>query len=86
MFEHILPIEHCKYQFLSVSKQFSITISIVSLQYFLVVLILLIAEFGICLTITMWPQCLGLNLDETVMVKALQGTYGVPGKEQVRIK
>ncbi|KAG4066566.1 hypothetical protein HA402_007202 [Bradysia odoriphaga] len=51
--------------------------------YFLIVLILLIAEFGICLTITMWPQCLGLNLDETVMVKALQGTYGVPGKEQL---
>lgn len=53
--------------------------------YFLIVLILLIVEFGICLIITMWPQCLGLNLDETTMVKALQGSYGVPGKEQVRI-
>lgn len=31
----------------------------------------------------MWPQCLGLNLDETLMVKALQGSYGVPGKEQL---
>lgn len=33
----------------------------------------------------MWPQCLGLNLDETIMVKALQGSYGIPGKEQVSI-
>lgn len=55
------------------------------LQYFLIVLILLVVEFGMCLIITMWPQCLGLNLDETIMVKALQGSYGVPGKEQVSI-
>ena len=32
--------------------------------------------------ITAWPQCLGLNLNETAMVKALQGKYGVPGEEQ----
>lgn len=32
--------------------------------------------------ITAWPQCLGLNLDETAMVKALQGSYGVPDHEQ----
>lgn len=31
----------------------------------------------------MWPQCLGLTLDETLMVKVLQGSYGVPGKEQL---
>ena len=39
-------------------------------------------EFAICLTITLWPQCLGLNLDQTVMVKTLQSSYGVPGREQ----
>ncbi|XP_059622300.1 tetraspanin-11 [Phlebotomus argentipes] len=50
--------------------------------YFLVVLILLLLEFGMCLLITLWPQCMGLDLDETVMVRALQGSYGVPGKEQ----
>ncbi|XP_053687450.1 CD151 antigen [Sabethes cyaneus] len=50
--------------------------------YFLIILCLLIAEFGVCLMITAWPQCLGLNLDETAMVKALQGSYGVPGYEQ----
>lgn len=31
----------------------------------------------------MWPQCLGLTLEETIMVKVLQGSYGVPGKEQL---
>ncbi|XP_035789020.1 CD151 antigen-like [Anopheles albimanus] len=51
-------------------------------MYFLIILSLLIAEFGVCLMITAWPQCLGLNLNETAMVKALQGSYGVPGHEQ----
>ncbi|KAL9703454.1 hypothetical protein quinque_006972 [Culex quinquefasciatus] len=50
--------------------------------YFLIILSLLIGEFGVCLMITAWPQCLGLNLDETAMVKVLQGSYGVPGHEQ----
>lgn len=47
-------------------------------------LFLLLIEFSICLMITIWPQCLGLNLDETLMVKVLQANYGVPGKEQVK--
>lgn len=33
--------------------------------------------------ITIYPQCLGLSLDESLMVKVLQASYGVPGKEQV---
>lgn len=44
---------------------------------------LLLIEFSVCLMITLWPQCLGLNLDASVMVKVLQAGYGVPGKEQV---
>lgn len=35
--------------------------------------------------VTVWPQCVGLNLDESLMVKVLQSSYGVPGKEQVFI-
>lgn len=52
-------------------------------QYFLVVLSLLLVEFTFCSMATVWPQCIGLNLDESVMVKVLQSSYGVPGKEQV---
>lgn len=52
-------------------------------QYFLIVILLLLIEFSICLLITMWPQCLGIMLDESLLVKALQGSYGVPGKEQL---
>ncbi|XP_053670444.1 CD151 antigen [Anopheles nili] len=51
-------------------------------MYFLIILSLLVVEFGVCLMITAWPQCLGLNLNETAMVKALQASYGVPGHEQ----
>ncbi|XP_041781616.1 CD151 antigen-like isoform X1 [Anopheles merus] len=51
-------------------------------MYFLIILSLLVAEFGVCLMITAWPQCLGLNLNETAMVKTLQANYGVPGNEQ----
>ncbi|XP_063695594.1 tetraspanin-11 [Culicoides brevitarsis] len=50
--------------------------------YFLIVIILLFFEFAICLIITMWPQCLGLTLNTTAMVKTLQGYYGIPGEEQ----
>lgn len=58
-------------------------ISLCSPQYFVVVLLLLLIEFSVCVIITFWPQCLGLNLDEPLLVKALQANYGVPGKEQV---
>ncbi|XP_075168673.1 tetraspanin 68C [Haematobia irritans] len=53
--------------------------------YFLTVVILLLAESVVCLAITLWPHCLGISLDETKMVKALQGNYGVPGREQFTI-
>ncbi|XP_011184645.1 tetraspanin-11 isoform X1 [Zeugodacus cucurbitae] len=50
--------------------------------YFSSVIVLLLAESLVCLAITLWPHCLGISLDESKMVKALQGNYGVPGKEQ----
>ncbi|XP_065367530.1 uncharacterized protein Tsp68C [Calliphora vicina] len=53
--------------------------------YFLTVVVLLLAESVVCLAITLWPHCLGISLDETKMVKALQGNYGVPGREQFTI-
>lgn len=54
-----------------------------SMQYFLVVLSLLLIEFTFCSMVTIWPQCVGLHMDESLMVKVLQSSYGVPGKEQV---
>lgn len=51
-------------------------------QYFLVVFTLLIAEFVLIISITVWPNCLGLNLEEDAMVRALTGQYGIPGHEQ----
>ena len=53
--------------------------------YFLLVLGLLLIEFAICLVIILWPQCLGLNLDTTEMVRRLQGYYGVPGTDYIII-
>lgn len=50
--------------------------------YFSSVVVLLLAELLACLAITLWPDCLGISLDESKMVKILQGNYGVPGKEQ----
>lgn len=51
-------------------------------QYFLVVLLLLLLESSFGAIVAVWPQCLGLNLDES-LVKVLQSNYGMPGKEQV---
>ncbi|XP_005182161.1 tetraspanin-11 [Musca domestica] len=53
--------------------------------YFLTVVVLLLAESVVCLAITLWPHCLGINLDETKMTKALQANYGVPGREQFTV-
>ncbi|XP_039957207.1 uncharacterized protein LOC120772576 isoform X2 [Bactrocera tryoni] len=50
--------------------------------YFLSVVVLLLAQLLVCLAITLWPHCLGISLDESKMVKVLQGNYGMPGKEQ----
>lgn len=54
-------------------------------SYFIMVLFLLMIKFGLCIVITLWPQCLGLNLNATEMVKILQGSYGVPGFEQYTV-
>lgn len=53
--------------------------------YFIMVLLLLMIKFALCVVITIWPQCLGLNLNATEMVKILQGSYGVPGFEQYTV-
>lgn len=33
----------------------------------------------------MWPHCLGPNLNSTSLIKALQGNYGIAGKEQFTV-
>lgn len=53
--------------------------------YFVLVLMLLLFKFAVCIIITILPQCLGLNMNATEMVKVLQGSYGVPGMEQYTI-
>lgn len=53
--------------------------------YFIMVLVLLMIKFSLCFAIILYPQCLGLNLNVTEMVKALQGSYGVPGLEQYTV-
>ncbi|XP_055838953.1 uncharacterized protein LOC129906975 isoform X2 [Episyrphus balteatus] len=53
--------------------------------YFSAVALLLLAESVVCLALTLWPHCLGISLDAIEMVKALQGNYGIPGKEQFTI-
>lgn len=47
--------------------------------YFVLILLLLLVELGICLVVVIWPQCLGFHLNVGLMVRALQGRYGVPG-------
>lgn len=54
-------------------------------SYFIMVLLLLVLKFSVCIIITIWPQSLGLNFNGTEMVRALQGSYGVPGFEQYSI-
>ncbi|XP_031621006.1 uncharacterized protein LOC116339326, partial [Contarinia nasturtii] len=43
--------------------------------YFLVVLLLFESTF--CSMVTVWPKCVGLQLNESLMVKILQNSYGV---------
>lgn len=53
--------------------------------YFIMILSLLLTKFAICVIIAMWPQCLGLNVSVTEMVRVMQGSYGVPGFEQYTV-
>lgn len=84
VFEQLLYSKYCTKLFICwIFPLDSDTHLFLEFQYFLVVLLLLLIEFSACLMIAVWPQCLGLNLDASIMVKVLQGGYGVPGKEQV---
>lgn len=44
---------------------------------------LLLMETTLCSMVTVWSKCVGVNFDEHLMVKVLQSSYGVPGREQV---
>lgn len=41
---------------------------------------ILLGQGLICLVLSLWPSCLGLELDATLMVRALQRNYGMPGQ------
>lgn len=51
-------------------------------QYFLAVMLVLIAECAVYVIASAWPHCLGLGLDPEDLVKELQRNYGAAGQEQ----
>lgn len=52
------------------------------LQYFLIIMVILVGECAMYAISWAWPHCLGLDLDVDELTKTLQRSYGVPGQEQ----
>ncbi|XP_017777431.1 PREDICTED: tetraspanin-11 [Nicrophorus vespilloides] len=50
--------------------------------YFLLVLLVLVAESALYGIAWIWPQCLGLGIVPEELVRVLQANYGVAGQEQ----
>lgn len=52
------------------------------MQYFIIVLAVLIGESAIYTIAWAWPSCMGIGLETEELVRALQSRYGSAGQEQ----
>lgn len=46
------------------------------------IVLLLIGETTVCVLAVFWPNLLGIDVQQTRLVRALQRSYAVPGREQ----
>lgn len=53
-----------------------------SFQYFIIIMVLLIAECVVFAIGWGWPQCIGLTMNTDLLTKTLQKDYGTTGHEQ----
>ena len=53
-----------------------------SFQYVIALVLLLIGKCSLCLIVVFWPQVLGIDVRAPRLLRALQRSYALPGREQ----
>lgn len=51
-------------------------------QYLLTIILLLFGECTVCIIAVFWPHILGIDVRPARLIRALQRSYAVPGREQ----
>lgn len=51
-------------------------------QYLLTIILLLLGECIVCIIAVFWPHILGIDVRPARLIRALQRSYAVPGREQ----
>lgn len=51
-------------------------------QYLLIIILLLFGECTVCIIAVFWPHILGIDVRPARLIRALQRSYAVPGREQ----
>ncbi|XP_012255719.1 CD82 antigen-like [Athalia rosae] len=54
----------------------------ITATYVVLIILLLLGECTVCVLAVFWPHVLGVDVRTTRLVRALQRSYAVPGKEQ----
>ncbi|XP_026669391.1 CD82 antigen-like isoform X1 [Ceratina calcarata] len=54
----------------------------VTVSYLIAIILLLFGECTVCVLVVFWPHVLGIDVRPARLVRALQRSYAVPGREQ----
>ncbi|XP_076227827.1 CD151 antigen isoform X1 [Nomia melanderi] len=54
----------------------------VTISYLITIVLLLIGECVVCVLVVFWPYVLGIDVRPARLIRALQRSYAVPGREQ----
>ncbi|EGI64890.1 CD63 antigen [Acromyrmex echinatior] len=54
----------------------------ITISYLLTIILLLLGECTVCIIAVFWPHILGIDVRPARLIRALQRSYAVPGREQ----
>ncbi|KAK9296697.1 hypothetical protein QLX08_009369 [Tetragonisca angustula] len=54
----------------------------VTVSYLITIILLLLGECTVCILVVFWPHVLGIDVRPARLIRALQRSYAVPGREQ----
>ncbi|CAL7945184.1 unnamed protein product [Xylocopa violacea] len=54
----------------------------VTVSYLITIILLLLGECTVCVLVVFWPHVLGIDVRPARLIRALQRSYAVPGREQ----
>ncbi|XP_076380569.1 uncharacterized protein LOC117228360 isoform X4 [Megalopta genalis] len=66
----------------SMLLRFDVQNMFADLQYLIVIVLLVTSECTVCVLVVFWPYLLGIDVRPARLIRALQRSYAVPGREQ----